>query len=70
MIRIIVFAVVVILALVGIFLCLDAFLPKEKPTSLATPIVEFLVGFWLVGLAAVIHSKFGFKKARGGPPNR
>jgi len=50
------------LILIGVFLCLDAFLPKEKPTSAATPVVEFLIGFGLFVSGAFLARRFQLKK--------
>jgi len=50
------------LVLVGLFLCLDAFLPKEKPTSAATPLVEFLIGLALLLSGTFLGRKFRLRK--------
>jgi hypothetical protein len=48
--------------LVGLLLCLDAFLPKEKPTSAATPFVEFLIGLVLFLGGTFLGRKYRFGK--------
>jgi hypothetical protein len=50
------------LVLVGLLLCLDAFLPKEKPTSAATPFVEFLIGLVLFLGGTFLGRKYRFGK--------
>jgi len=56
--RLCLFASGISLVLVGLLLCLDAFLPKEKPVSAGGPAVELLMGFASLGIGAVLGRKF------------
>jgi drug/metabolite transporter (DMT)-like permease len=46
------------LVLVGLLLCLDAFLPKEKPVSAWGPAVELLMGCASLGVGVLLWNKF------------
>jgi len=56
------FALGIGLIAVGLFLCLDAFFPKEKPTFTATPLVEFLIGLAFLTGGAFLGRKFRLRK--------
>jgi hypothetical protein len=53
------FAIGIWLQLLGVFLCLDAVIPKERPTSAGAPLLEFLLGLLLIisGLLLVRTSR-------------
>lgn len=60
--RFLTFAIGVLLVLTGLVLCLDAFLPKERPTSATTPLTECLIGSGLVIGGAWISHKSRLKR--------
>ena len=51
------FAFAACLGILGCILALDAFFPKEKPTTVWTPFIEFLTGAIFVVLAFYIGRK-------------
>ena len=57
------FALGIGLILLGLFLCLDAFLPKEKPPAAATPVMEFPIGLAFLVIGTFLGRKFRFRKA-------
>jgi cytochrome c biogenesis protein CcdA len=63
MIRVTVFSLGIGLDLIGVFLMLDAFVPKERRISFGAPVVEFAggvfliaIGVWLVRRNRLFHS--------------
>jgi hypothetical protein len=57
LLRLCFFASAVCLGLVGGFLALDAFIPKEKSVSMWALIVEFTIGVMFVGLGICLARK-------------
>jgi hypothetical protein len=54
LLRVLLFAFAVYLGILGCFVTLDSFIPKEKPVSTRTYIVQFLIGIMFLAIAVYI----------------
>ena len=69
--RVVLFALAVYIGILGCFLALDSFIPKEKPVSGWTYVVQFLIGVVFLTAAVYIGRKNRLKckssEHAGGP---
>lgn len=69
--RVVLFALAVYMGILGCFLAFDSFIPKEKPVSAWTYIVQFLIGVMFLTVAVYIGRRNRLKwktcQQAGGP---